>query len=354
MIISTIANRNLSLKNHVYMYVLNIIIIEGLVAMRVKTPVVITIICLCTVASLAASSSDPSDTNNPGGTTTHYAPARMPVMSAKLLIANDRLFTYVSVNGQKKKLFFVDNGWSHTTVDPRLVREFTMVAEKNVAYKALDKKRVEATSGFIDSMTVGDLEIIAPRVRKSELMAVLSRGVNKRVFGVLAYQTMSPYLTTFDFKSKQVLFSGHDKENLNRILGNENLISLDFGPSTWSKQSKQIFSVRMKLNGREVDAVVDLGYNGGVLTTLDASDLGMDRFFPNKSFDVAIGGHKGKGYRHELRTAEIGGQTFNGIHIILFKTEQAPQFTIIGVNFLKKFEVTFDYKNKKLYLVPYA
>ena len=45
---------------------------------------------------------------------THYS------WSAPLILKNNRIFTKVSVNGGKEQNFWVDNGWSQTTVDSRL------------------------------------------------------------------------------------------------------------------------------------------------------------------------------------------------------------------------------------------
>jgi hypothetical protein len=269
-----------------------------------------------------------------------------------LLIANNRVFTYANINEGKRRLFFVDNGWSDTTIDADIT-EFEPVETKNpVTVSMMHKKRVTEYYGRIETLGFGELSLNEPVVRFSEQMDILSRGLGRRVFGVLGHKTMRNYLTTFDFRRKKVFFYRHTPDAVAAMREVDGNVTLPFGEHTFSVASKQIFTVKLVVNGVEVDAVADLGYNGGLLTTIPAEEFNVRRTRLGRTFDVAVCGHTGRGTRTDEIEVEVGQHKRSGVHTIFFDSSSAPRFTLVGVDFLRHFRVTFDYKNKTLYLVP--
>lgn len=282
------------------------------------------------------------------------AATALGISSAPLLLFNNRVFTWVSVNGSDERLFFVDNGWSQTTVDANLIEGQTFRPVREVQFKALDRRDHEALEGAIDVMQIGNLTMRYPHVRSSDLMDRLSREFKKKVHGVLAWETMRHFLTTFDFQKKRVYFSEYSPTVIAAIHAGEEVSVFDFGPHCFSSASLQIFSVKLEINGVEVDACVDLGYPGGLLTTLDPKSIGIDGTVNRGNFPVAIAGHQGRGIKNLAKQVQFGHSNRKNVNVVLFESETAPDFVIIGVEFLKQYKVTFDYRNRKLYVADPA
>ena len=301
------------------------------------------LLALFGIAAIAADSSTSEEDTKSTAPAVHVAP---------LLMMNNRVFTYAEINDSPRRLFFVDNGWSDTTLRANIT-DFEPVNDgKPVTVAMMHKKRVTEHYGRIDSLEFGELSLHEPVVRFSEQMDVLSRGLGKRVFGVLGYKTIRNYLTTFDFRRKKVYFYRHTPGTVAEMQDVDGNVSLPFGDHTFSAASEQIFSVKMVVNGVEIDAVVDLGYNGGLLTTIPPAEFSVRRTRLGKTFPVAVSGYTGKGARTHAIDVEVGQHKLTDIHTVFFDSKSAPRFTLVGVDFLRHFRVTFDYVNKMMYLVP--
>lgn len=304
-------------------------------------------VCLLLVALSSYSSM-------PVGAESHYAPEIFRRHSAPLMLSNNRIYTYVSLNGMDEKLFLIDNGCSQIFIDQALAEEGNFIPYSEIDFKAIHKKQITAEVGLVDMMKIGDLEIDHPRVRVSDFLKFLSRKDRRRVYGVIAAELMQPYLTTIDFRAKMLYFEPHNPESLAGITEDENIISFEFGPNTLSQGSEQLFSIPIYINGNPVNAMVDLGFSGGILTTLESNRIGLIKSMRGNSAEVAIGGYSGRGFRWKAKEVRIGGQVIKNVKLIRFSAPDVPEFTVVGVDFLKQFKLTFDYQNRMVYLVPIA
>lgn len=276
----------------------------------------------------------------------------LAVHTAPLLLVNNRLFTYAEINDVDRRLFFIDNGWSDTTLEADLAEYEPVDSDKPRTVSMMHKKSVVEYYGRIETLEFGELSLQEPVVRFSEQMDILSRGVGRRVFGVLGYRTLRNYLTAFDFRRKKVYFYQHTPQAVEALQEAAGSVTLPFGGHTFSSTSEQLFTVRLVANGVEVDAVVDFGYSGGLLTTIPAKELGVSQTRLSRNFTVAVCGFTGKGSRSNGVKVNVGSHRRSGVHTIFFDCPSAPRFTLVGIDFLQHFRVTFDYKNQSLYLVP--
>ncbi len=197
---------------------------------------------------------------------THISPA---VYSTPFLIRNNRILTYISVNGREEELFLVDNGWHKTTVDSRRINDMSFMPTKNTLFKAIHRRIRQGSVGSVPRMKLGDLEIINPEVMSSDIFPALSKNLRFSVKGVLGCQTIEPYLTTLDFKTKSICFTFNTHETVTAIRGHRDVITLPFGPNPLSKADKHVFSVQIYINDVPVYAFLDTGFSGCILTNVN-------------------------------------------------------------------------------------
>lgn len=272
--------------------------------------------------------------------------------SASFKINCSYILTYVSVNGKKKMAFIVDNGIDQTTIDARLNEALAFEPSSEIKYNALNKKGKTAAIGNVPEMKVGDLEFTNPEVRSADMFRSLSKRLRVKVCGFVAYATIKDYLTTFDFKSKKVFFTSSTPEAVAAIEGCPDVIALPFGPGMFSGPNKHVFTVKIEINGKPVDAFVDLGFPGSIITSMNHADLDLNVSFNSNKTPVSLLGRAGYAYPTSAREVRIGDQVHKNVKVLYLDSKIKPEFTLLGVDFIKKFNVTLDYKNKKLYLVP--
>ena len=274
------------------------------------------------------------------------------VKSAPLKIVNNRVLTYVSVNGCGNRAFLVDNCWSQTTIDSRLKEETGFQYEGEVRFNALNKKDQVGARGIVPEMRIGELEICDAKVRCSEIFKALNKRMKLKLSGVVAYETMRPYLTTFDFKKRRMFFAANTPEAVAAMEGNEGVIVLPFGECLFSGVNEHTFTVRIGINGREVDALFDLGFDGSIMTSLDPRELGLRVKFDRSGTPGKVMGRTGTVRKAVAGEVLVGDHLTKGVQVYCFDSEGAPDFTMMGVEFLRKFTFTLDYRGRKVYLAP--
>lgn len=278
---------------------------------------------------------------------------RSTPMSARLFVEDNRIFTYVSVNGSEERLFVVDNAWSHTTIDPRLLSLQNLDVERNVGFRALGQRGLVAPEGTIHSLRLGNFEIQSAYVRSSDVLEKISQAFNRDVSGVFAHGSMAQYVTTIDIRGGKISFHDCNGEHPGSEHGYNAAIVLDFGLDPWGNSNKQHFSIELTVNGKVIDAVVDLGFQGGILTNLDPEFLELCIDPEQEPFGVYLGGIAGRAWNAELCSVEVSGVKVNNVETILFEGNCDGERTLVGVEFLKKFKMIFDFRNEKLALIPY-
>lgn len=298
---------------------------------------------LCVFASLAAGSlADDS-----------FTPAGRPgVRTAPLLLWGDRVFTRVSVNGGEDRLFLIDNGWSRTTLDTKLIDGESFAANATVSFDALHMSARHGVEGRIAKMSLGELEIPSPEVRTADVFCYLSRRLNRKVHGILGCSTIRRYLTTFDFKSKRICFVESSPEILRAIEQHPDAVALQFGPYPLGAANSHVFSVSISINGNVVDAFLDIGFPGGILTTVDYRELGLFVDFNQNRIETLVMGLRGQSYTARAKVVSIGGHARRDVSVLYMMHPGAPAITIVGLEILRHFTLTMDYANRKVYLAP--
>ena len=283
----------------------------------------------------------------------YSSPEAYGVWSTPLLTIEGRLYTHVSVDGGDEKLFMVDNGFRYVTFTPSLANEVGFEAVSEIATNIIDRRQVRTPLGTVHELNIGDLKIENIFVQVCATMHTLSNSLGLRIHGVLGTNMMINYLTTFDFGEERIVFTPRTPTNRAHLLAESGTIALPFGPHPFSSGSCHIFSVRIRINGVPVDAIVDLGFTGGILTNLNHRELGLRLESGDlRGFPVAVAGYRGKGRMAVASTVEAGDLSTRDVPVVVFSSRRAPTFTIIGVQFLNRFKPTFDFAGRSLILQP--
>lgn len=275
------------------------------------------------------------------------------VYSAPFFLKNDRIITRVSVSGSKPVMFFVDNSWSRTTLNANKSRTFRFVPTSKMVFSAMHNKNMKGYVGVVPSLKIGDLVFSKPEVRISKIFNALSKGVGIRVNGVLGYSSMKQYLTTINFENDKIIFFPNSSEICRMFSEKEETDPLPFGPHPFDQKNDQIFSVLIFINDQPVDAIIDIGFNGCILTTIDPKTFESNMDKTGSKREVSVAGFNGRCFKMKKQDVRFGNKTYERVEVDYFSTgETAPVFTLLGVGFLKRFNLTFDYRNRVLYVEP--
>ena len=276
------------------------------------------------------------------------------IRTAPLILIQNRLFTLARVEGGKERLFLIDNGCDYTMLDPQLANESNFDERKELLVNMSGKRGLLTKVGVLSSISFGNLELRQALIRLSPLMKSLSRQLRRRIHGIVGMRQMASKLTTIDFSSGRIIFRPHNKATLDELLSRPSTLVLPLGEDHGLGQSKHICTIPISINGHNVDAVIDLGFSGAIMTNLSAGDLGIERGMSRVKFPVAFGGFTGEGCKGSADSVSVGQHTYRGVTVIHLKSSKAPPTTIIGVDFLKRFDITFDFINQQLILHPVA
>ena len=274
------------------------------------------------------------------------------IRSADLLLFKNRLLTKVVLDDGKEYLFLIDNGFNHTAVDPDLANGDNFVMQREGLVNCTGQRDVKVEIGRFKQLRLGQLVVEDESVSISPLLKYISRRINKRVRGVIGTNLMSRYLTTIDLSHQMIFFRPNNEAYREDLLERPGTIVVPLKRQNWSARGDHIYAVEILINGKPVDACIDLGFQGSILTTLDPVSLGMDRCYRGNKFETIIAGFKGMSARDEVREVVVGNLRTGNAPIILFEAKGAPALTLIGVEFLDRFVFTIDYKRQQLILNP--
>ena len=84
----------------------------------------------------------------------------------------------------------------------------------------------------------------------------------------------------------------------------------------------------------------------------DPVSIGLDRRYRGNRFETVIAGFKGESVRDVAQEVIVGSLETKNLPIILFSAKDAPELTLIGVEFLERFVFTVDYHRMELILNP--
>lgn len=293
-----------------------------------------------------ASSFPTNDNNN--ASTSSSAVTTVPLISFQ-----NRLMTSVKLGDGSERLFLVDNGVYYTILDSELVDKdnFEQISEEYV--NCAGKKVVPLQIGIVSSLQLGNLHLRNEKVALSPLLKYISRKINRRIHGVIGMKLMCRHLTTFDFSEQIMILKPYTSEMYMTLMSRPDTIVLPFRMDTWFKDNIHIFAIEIVINGVAIDAVVDLGFQGGLLTTRDPREIGLMPGYGRSRFFVSISGFNGSGWKTEARNINVGSHALESVPVTMFEANNPPEFTMIGIDFLKRFDFTIDYRNQLMILHPH-
>ena len=270
---------------------------------------------------------------------------------APFVLFRNRVLVEVSVNGNTPQRCLVDNCWSHTAFDPRTLNP---PGEKNdaISYRALSNKHGRGLFSQQETMSIGGIDIDKPRVLGTDATRLLSRNLQLEIHGIIGYSTLKDYIATFDFKSERLCFSPYSDYLIHCLREHEEIFAFPFGLSPMPSHNTHIFTVPIAINGETVAAILDLGFPGGILTSIPPGDLHLTVNFSSKKIDVSLLGFRGRAYKTKARKVRLGSTILKNVDTLCCKPGSNRRLTIIGVDLLKDFNITFDNRNKCVYLIP--
>lgn len=270
--------------------------------------------------------------------------------TATLILKHNRIFTKASLNSGKELNFWVDNGWSQTTVDSRLLDPESLDSKRQIRFTALNRKGLSAHSGLIEELRIGELQLNNPEVRCSDIFSKVTQSFKYRVCGILGYNSLKTFKVTFDFRNKKIVF----EKSLNDANAKpEDLVKkgiLSWENKLLNGKNAHVFSVKLLINDIPVDAFIDLGFEGSILTTLDNKKISVFSNGGIRKSTVRVLGHSGEGFHTKAQKVSLAGFEEKNVPLIHFTNERISDFTLIGVSFIKRFTMTIDYPNKLIYL----
>ncbi len=275
------------------------------------------------------------------------------IRTAPLILIQNRLFTLARVDGDKERLFLIDNGCDYTMVDPMLANEGNFDERKESLMNISGRRGVRTKVGVLEKICFGNLELRDALIRISPLK-LLSRQFKRRIHGILGMNQLASFLTTIDFSSGRMIFRPHSRAMLDEMLSRPSTIVLPLEVEHGISFGNHISTIKIRINDTEVDAIIDLGFSGAIMTNLSLGHLGIERGMSQVKYPVAFGGFSGTGCNGRAGQVSIGDFSVEGVKLIHFEASGAPPTTIIGVAYLKRFDLTFDFVNQKLILHPAA
>lgn len=275
------------------------------------------------------------------------------IWSAPLIEINNRVYTRVTILGDEH-LFLVDNGCGHTIIGSPLAGKLKFKPQQQITYVAAYNKGHDAELGKLESLLIGELELSNAVVRHSSMITTLSRRIKSKISGVIGYSSMKALKTTLNFREKCIYFSKSSKatEGGNVYPVERNAIPIA-SSNPWNL-NQHIFAIEISLNGKETFAFIDLGYPGSVITTISPRELKLSPHMSMKRTSIEIFGYLGQARYTKAREIQVGKVHKKNVEVLYFKSSKIPQITILGVEFLKDFCVTFDFKNKAVVMDPYS
>ena len=280
-------------------------------------------------------------------------PASEPptAMFAPMTLLRNRILIHASMNDNPEHRCLVDNCWSHTAFDSRT---FGQPSENNVSisYKALGNKHGRGFLTEQETLSIGSLQIVRPRVLSTDTTKLLSRDLKLRIRGIIGYSTLKDYIVTFDFKTRRLCFSPFSDHLIDCLGDHEEIIAFPFGRSPMPSHNTHIFTVPIKVNGETVAAILDLGFPGAILTSIPYADLHLTVNFSDRKIDVLLLGFRGRAYKAKARKVSLGSTLLRNVDVYYCRSVSDDRLTIIGVEVLKDFNITIDYRNRFVYLIP--
>ncbi len=245
-----------------------------------------------------------------------------------------QLYVNASINGSEPVWFIVDSGASGCVVDKALAERLRLDVEGSA--RGTGAGRGDYEISFAPNVTYGfaGADLTVPKSYVIDLSGQPTL-VGRHVGGILGYEFFERYVVSIDFASSVMTL---EEPAVFDAAGRGAAISLEFVKKTPHTKTK------VKVAGAKAavrDVLIDLGSG-------DAVDVDALASAPRRL--EVIGG---VGLGEEFRTvigraewAEIGPYRLEGPY------GATGGVQLIGLEALRRFDVTFDYSRKQMFLLP--
>jgi clan AA aspartic protease (TIGR02281 family) len=155
-----------------------------------------------------------------------------------------------------------------------------------------------------------------------------------------------------DLRAKQIkFFRGQDCDHTPLNYWEESATELPFARARGQSPNPHF---KVLINGKEVDAIIDTGASGTVMTLEAATRIGIDVKAPGTrplGTDSGIGTRRVARWNVPVKSVQIGDETIGNVHlgVIDSQSEYTPDL-LLGQDFLRAHHVLFAMSQQKLYI----
>ena len=241
------------------------------------------------------------------------------------------------VFGENQSMIF-DTGSSFHVLDQRYVKQLGPVTSKETV--GASTKLVDIKLFSCPQISVGGFSLDRELPVSTFVMQPFSEAVGQHVDGLIGVQFLSGRVVELNFDDGQLVV--HDKDSWKR---DPNAISLSMieGPETGSINTPVVAGV---VGPYRLSLMVDTGFSGELGLNTRAFDELVKRGQLNVTRNTATQGLDGK---NEPRTGVVDSFLLGAFrHESILVMESSSN--LIGLRYLSRYNVVFDYDNKKVYL----
>ncbi|HVY90809.1 MAG TPA: aspartyl protease family protein [Hyphomonadaceae bacterium] len=249
----------------------------------------------------------------------------------------DSIFIPIKVNGHETYAM-IDTGAGSSIIDPDFAKEIGLGAlwKQESSGASGGKIRVDTSLGA--EIAFGDT-IKETRTFDMVQLDALTRGTPATA--VIGIDVLKNYVISFDFDRMVASF----------VKPNEFKAPKD-GAITM-KSVGTLRAVRLKLDGKEADTVIDTGASTAVHLNVFFQQRNKV-MVGRKASEQIINGVDGT-YRRpiaSLQTVEIGGKTFTDVPATISPRGLGGMDAILGMEILSQFNIVFDLGHYRMWLTP--
>lgn len=253
------------------------------------------------------------------------------------------IFIDVVINGETYNFLF-DTGWEITSVDQRLLKvlDFQPTVKNKISGSSFEEH--ETQFGILAALRIGGLDFQNIGIGVEDLSFIKTENLNgKKVDGIIGTNILRKANWKIDYVEKQISFS-HDLVNLKVNPNAFRINMVPRNPTGWGHNK-----IKIDLDNVEEYFILDTGSSGRLTANLSFLENLKPNTLNSKNVkNNSNGKEKEDKELVKISQVQIGNLDLKNIPLSL---EKGVGF-LIGNEFLEQFEVTIDWKNNNLYLLP--
>ena len=274
--------------------------------------------------------------------------AQGPLTSIPIEMYGDHIFIKLKVNNSRDLDFIFDTGDGLTVLNIQTARELSMErgsesttasAEGTISGKLLKHQKIE----------INNIEITNLKIYETSLLH-LERSIGRNIDGIIGYDILQNYVVELNFSEMTLNLHSSMSSVTNR--GKEFPINL-------TSYIPHLSGSATLSNGDKISG--EFFIDTGAKTTVDFNTHFVDsKGLIDKvgdSYIYLVSGLGDKEYEHHrgrVTQFSVGSFAFDNVPVGLSRSPSGIQnhkkvAGIIGSGILRKFDLVFDYKNKKMY-----